>query len=162
MSVSFFTVVVFFGSFYLINLMLAVVALAYEEEAEITLEVMHKIYNLSTTDMYATYECCGCVALANTVHTANMYIRTWHITYDLFRIDVRAQKLKCLTLLLRHIDIFPILMPNLRTLITFLNQFSSRLLGKQRFITFITICISIRFSFFFVAFKCVWECNAHQ
>lgn len=39
MSVVFFTVVVFFGSFYLINLMLAVVALAYEEEAEITLEV---------------------------------------------------------------------------------------------------------------------------
>lgn len=39
MSVSFFTVVVFFGSFYLINLMLAVVALAYEEEAEITEEV---------------------------------------------------------------------------------------------------------------------------
>lgn len=39
MSVTFFTVVVFFGSFYLINLMLAVVALAYEEEAEITLEV---------------------------------------------------------------------------------------------------------------------------
>lgn len=38
-SVSFFTVVVFFGSFYLINLMLAVVALSYEEEAEITLEV---------------------------------------------------------------------------------------------------------------------------
>lgn len=40
-SVSFFTVVVFFGSFYLINLMLAVVALSYEEEAEITLEVRH-------------------------------------------------------------------------------------------------------------------------
>lgn len=39
MSVSFFTVVVFFGSFYLINLMLAVVALSYEEEAEITQEV---------------------------------------------------------------------------------------------------------------------------
>lgn len=39
MSVSFFTVVVFFGSFYLINLMLAVVALSYEEEAEITNEV---------------------------------------------------------------------------------------------------------------------------
>lgn len=38
-SVSFFTIVVFFGSFYLINLMLAVVALSYEEEAEITLEV---------------------------------------------------------------------------------------------------------------------------
>ncbi|XP_017776958.1 PREDICTED: sodium channel protein 60E-like, partial [Nicrophorus vespilloides] len=37
-SVSFFTVVVFFGSFYLINLMLAVVALSYEEEAEITQE----------------------------------------------------------------------------------------------------------------------------
>ena len=38
-SVTFFTVVVFFGSFYLINLMLAVVALSYEEEAEITNEV---------------------------------------------------------------------------------------------------------------------------
>nr|CAD7591351.1 unnamed protein product [Timema genevievae] len=38
MSVVFFTVVVFFGSFYLINLMLAVVALSYEEEAEITQE----------------------------------------------------------------------------------------------------------------------------
>lgn len=44
MSVSFFTVVVFFGSFYLINLMLAVVALAYEEEAEITLEVRFTFY----------------------------------------------------------------------------------------------------------------------
>lgn len=42
MSVSFFTVVVFFGSFYLINLMLAVVALSYEEEAEITLEERRK------------------------------------------------------------------------------------------------------------------------
>lgn len=39
-SVSFFTVVVFFGSFYLLNLMLAVVALSYEEEAEITNEVL--------------------------------------------------------------------------------------------------------------------------
>lgn len=39
LSVVFFTVVVFFGSFYLINLMLAVVALSYEEEAEITNEV---------------------------------------------------------------------------------------------------------------------------
>ncbi|XP_060654318.1 sodium channel protein 60E isoform X1 [Drosophila nasuta] len=42
MSVSFFTVVVFFGSFYLINLMLAVVALSYEEEAEITNEERKK------------------------------------------------------------------------------------------------------------------------
>ncbi|KAH8396697.1 hypothetical protein KR215_002594, partial [Drosophila sulfurigaster] len=42
MSVSFFTVVVFFGSFYLINLMLAVVALSYEEEAEITNEASCK------------------------------------------------------------------------------------------------------------------------
>lgn len=41
-SVVFFTVVVFFGSFYLINLMLAVVALSYEEEAEITQEVSAK------------------------------------------------------------------------------------------------------------------------
>jgi hypothetical protein len=39
MSVSFFTIVVFFGSFYLINLMLAVVALSYEEESQITNEV---------------------------------------------------------------------------------------------------------------------------
>jgi hypothetical protein len=38
-SVVFFTVVVFFGSFYLMNLMLAVVALSYEEEADITQEV---------------------------------------------------------------------------------------------------------------------------
>jgi len=44
-SVSFFTVVVFFGSFYLINLMLAVVALAYEEEAEITQEVRMDLIN---------------------------------------------------------------------------------------------------------------------
>ncbi|KAK7584284.1 hypothetical protein V9T40_005247 [Parthenolecanium corni] len=41
-SVIFFTVVVFFGSFYLINLMLAVVALSYEEEAEITQEERKK------------------------------------------------------------------------------------------------------------------------
>ena len=33
--VVFFTIVVFFGSFYLINLMLAVVAMSYEEEAEL-------------------------------------------------------------------------------------------------------------------------------
>ena len=33
MHVIFFTIVVFFGSFYLINLMLAVVAMSYEEEA---------------------------------------------------------------------------------------------------------------------------------
>ena len=46
MSVSFFTVVVFFGSFYLINLMLAVVALSYEEEAEITQEVRFSSLNL--------------------------------------------------------------------------------------------------------------------
>ncbi|XP_052873705.1 sodium channel protein 60E-like [Anopheles cruzii] len=42
MSVSFFTVVVFFGSFYLINLMLAVVALSYEEESQITQEERRK------------------------------------------------------------------------------------------------------------------------
>ena len=39
MSVIFFTIVVFFGSFYLINLMLAVVAMSYEEEAENNLVV---------------------------------------------------------------------------------------------------------------------------
>ncbi|XP_011869011.1 PREDICTED: sodium channel protein 60E-like [Vollenhovia emeryi] len=41
-SVTFFTIVVFFGSFYLLNLMLAVVALSYEEEAEITNEERRK------------------------------------------------------------------------------------------------------------------------
>ncbi|XP_020294846.1 sodium channel protein 60E-like isoform X2 [Pseudomyrmex gracilis] len=41
-AVLFFTVVVFFGSFYLLNLMLAVVALSYEEEAEITNEERRK------------------------------------------------------------------------------------------------------------------------
>ncbi|XP_052755866.1 sodium channel protein 60E isoform X3 [Galleria mellonella] len=45
MSVSFFTVVVFFGSFYLINLMLAVVALSYEEESQITQEERKKDLN---------------------------------------------------------------------------------------------------------------------
>ena len=45
--VIFFTIVVFFGSFYLINLMLAVVAMSYEEEAELMnavsgkLEILH-------------------------------------------------------------------------------------------------------------------------
>ena len=38
-SILFFGLVVFFGSFYLINLMLAVVAMSYEEEAENTEEV---------------------------------------------------------------------------------------------------------------------------
>ena len=42
MSVIFFTIVVFFGSFYLINLMLAVVAMSYEEEAEANEKVMLK------------------------------------------------------------------------------------------------------------------------
>ena len=40
--VIFFTIVVFFGSFYLINLMLAVVAMSYEEEAEICLAVRRR------------------------------------------------------------------------------------------------------------------------
>ena len=42
MSVIFFTIVVFFGSFYLINLMLAVVAMSYEEEAEANEKVIPK------------------------------------------------------------------------------------------------------------------------
>lgn len=67
MSVSFFTVVVFFGSFYLINLMLAVVALAYEEEAEITLEVIHKI--LPYLLLYITY------------NTLRMGVRVQTLTY---------------------------------------------------------------------------------
>ena len=40
--VVFFTIVVFFGSFYLINLMLAVVAMSYEEEAELMNAVSRK------------------------------------------------------------------------------------------------------------------------
>ena len=39
LQVGFFAIVVFFGSFYLINLMLAVVAMSYEEEAENSEEV---------------------------------------------------------------------------------------------------------------------------
>lgn len=61
----------------------------------------------------------------------------WHITYDIFRIDVRIQMLKYFILPFRHIDLLPILMANLPTLITFLNQFFSRLLSNQRFIEFI-------------------------
>ena len=38
----FFTIVVFFGSFYLINLMLAVVAMSYEEEAEANIAVRQR------------------------------------------------------------------------------------------------------------------------
>lgn len=55
MSVIFFTVVVFFGSFYLINLMLAVVALSYEEEAEITQEVS-LIFLLNNTLLYLKFK----------------------------------------------------------------------------------------------------------
>ena len=50
--VIFFTIVVFFGSFYLINLMLAVVAMSYEEEAE----VMNAVKNYNTKVIYM-YRC---------------------------------------------------------------------------------------------------------
>jgi hypothetical protein len=56
-SVVFFTVVVFFGSFYLINLMLAVVALSYEEEAEITQEVSVN----RQTEESSCYPYCTCI-----------------------------------------------------------------------------------------------------
>ena len=46
MSVIFFTIVVFFGSFYLINLMLAVVAMSYEEEAEANEKVKQDMIKL--------------------------------------------------------------------------------------------------------------------
>ena len=46
MSVIFFTIVVFFGSFYLINLMLAVVAMSYEEEAEANEKVSQDMIEL--------------------------------------------------------------------------------------------------------------------
>ncbi len=45
----FFTIVVFFGSFYLINLMLAVVAMSYEEEAEANNAVRRKNLQLFQT-----------------------------------------------------------------------------------------------------------------
>ena len=47
-SILFFGLVVFFGSFYLINLMLAVVAMSYEEEAENTEEVNRCFRGLQT------------------------------------------------------------------------------------------------------------------
>lgn len=55
-SVSFFTIVVFFGSFYLLNLMLAVVALSYEEEAEITNEVyIYFVLNIINIHIHIIY-----------------------------------------------------------------------------------------------------------
>ncbi|XP_069361347.1 sodium channel protein 60E isoform X2 [Maniola hyperantus] len=56
MSVSFFTVVVFFGSFYLINLMLAVVALSYEEESQITQEERKKDLNEHRDDSTFSFD----------------------------------------------------------------------------------------------------------
>ncbi|XP_047507054.1 sodium channel protein 60E isoform X3 [Pieris napi] len=56
MSVSFFTVVVFFGSFYLINLMLAVVALSYEEESQITQEERKKDLNEHREDSTFSFD----------------------------------------------------------------------------------------------------------
>ncbi|GIX75139.1 sodium channel protein 60E [Caerostris extrusa] len=56
-SVFFFMLVVFFGSFYLINLTLAVVAIAYEEEAATTLREQDKIKRLRVsfpTRIYST------------------------------------------------------------------------------------------------------------
>ena len=61
--VIFFTIVVFFGSFYLINLMLAVVAMSYEEEAElmnavsVTMQLIckyfwHKVADVRITPNY--------------------------------------------------------------------------------------------------------------
>lgn len=43
-TVIFFVFVVFFGSFYLVNLMLAVVAMSYEEEAESAGKVGNTLY----------------------------------------------------------------------------------------------------------------------
>lgn len=56
-SVFFFMLVVFFGSFYLINLTLAVVAIAYEEEAATTLREQDKIKRFTVslpTRIYST------------------------------------------------------------------------------------------------------------
>ena len=55
-SIIFFIIVVFFGSFYLINLMLAVVALSYEEEAEITSEERKKDINEHRDDSTFSFD----------------------------------------------------------------------------------------------------------
>lgn len=47
-SLVYFMIVVFFGSFYLINLTLAVVAIAYEEEAATTLKEQDRVKKIST------------------------------------------------------------------------------------------------------------------
>jgi hypothetical protein len=52
MHVIFFTIVVFFGSFYLINLMLAVVAMSYEEEAEANNAVIQMFSDFFFSVMY--------------------------------------------------------------------------------------------------------------
>ena len=52
----FFTIVVFFGSFYLINLMLAVVAMSYEEEAEANSAVRQR--NCSVSQNYLRFFKC--------------------------------------------------------------------------------------------------------
>ena len=52
--VIFFTIVVFFGSFYLINLMLAVVAMSYEEEAELMI-VVRIISHLRHSSSYLSW-----------------------------------------------------------------------------------------------------------
>ena len=52
--VIFFTIVVFFGSFYLINLMLAVVAMSYEEEAELMI-VVRIISHLCHSSSYSSW-----------------------------------------------------------------------------------------------------------
>lgn len=43
-TIVFFMIVVFFGAFYLINLMLAVVAMSYDDEAGVTNQVRYSSY----------------------------------------------------------------------------------------------------------------------
>jgi hypothetical protein len=62
MHVIFFTIVVFFGSFYLINLMLAVVAMSYEEEAEANNAVSQKsFFYISIVNLCQRYNACNYV-----------------------------------------------------------------------------------------------------
>ena len=63
MHVIFFTIVVFFGSFYLINLMLAVVAMSYEDEAEANNKV-------SAIYPSAIKQCKSCIVTSFTLYNS--------------------------------------------------------------------------------------------
>lgn len=127
MSVSFFTVVVFFGSFYLINLMLAVVALAYEEEAEITLEVIHKIIPQYICRLYCVPV--FAVALSHSAQpTYNIYLMYMYCTCIFGWRDMRSN-VEIFQFVLDVLIVFYILIAK-PYIITFVNQFSLTLVRR--------------------------------